>query len=326
MKHFEVIFTSRENAELLPLKEETRAVGVGEVAGTTVASLISAGTELSYGYTGATFPIGSGYAAAFRVEEIGDGVENFQIGDLALCMGNHRSRQHLPADQVWRVPEGLSAQDATFARLMGVSMSTLVTTTARPPDRVVVTGLGPVGHLAAQIFQAAGYNVLAFDPDAGRRDLAAVGGIKQICDALPLDDARWHRQTSLVVECSGHEQAVLDGARLVRERGEVVLIGVPWRKRTDISAHELLHLIFHQYAVVRSGWEWEVPRQAVPFRDGSIRANLEAALLWLRDGRIKVAGLYALYDARDPQAAYQALLQAREKSLAVVFDWTSVAP
>jgi threonine dehydrogenase-like Zn-dependent dehydrogenase len=323
--HFEVKFTHREFAELVPLELELSSVPAGHIAGTTQASLISAGTELSYGYLGDEFPTSSGYASVFRVDVIGEGVEDFKIGDLSLALGNHRSFQVHPAKESWLVPQGLSPSDATFARLMGVSMSTLVTTTARPPARVIITGLGPVGHLAAQQFQACGYNVLAYDPDATRRELAERGGITQICGELPLQDPHWSGSTALVVECSGHEQAALDGCHLVQPRGEVVLIGVPWRQRSQITAHQLLHAVFHKYAVVRSGWEWEVPRHTTDFLSGSIQANIEAALKWLLDGKVRVSGLYSNYDPRDCQKAYQSLLNAQEKGLAIVFDWTKLA-
>ncbi len=322
-EHFEVVVTGREQAELLPL-QQLRPVGEGHVGGPTLASLISAGTELGYCYQGESFPSRPGYASVFRVEEIGAGVENVEVGDVVLAMGEHRSHQVHPATDVYRVPAGLAAADATFARLMGVSMSTLTTTTARPPEKVVVTGLGPVGHLAAQLFQACGYDVLGFDPDAARRELAHKGGISQVCAQMPLDDSHWNENVALVLECSGHEAATLDACRLIRPRGEVVLIGVPWRRRTEISAHEVLHAIFHRYAVVRSGWEWEVPRRATDFRAGSIDGNIAAALKWLNDGKVQVSGLYATYDPRQCQNAYQALLQAREKSLAIVFDWTKL--
>lgn len=324
-QQFEIIITQREQAELLPLEEGARHPNAGEVAGPTQASLISAGTELGYAYQGESFPFSPGYAAIFRVEEIGEDVEGFKVGDLALAMGNHRSYQVHGASGVWRVPPELSAGDAAFARLMGVSMSTLVTTTARPPDKTIVTGLGPVGHLAAQIFQACGYTVLGSDPDAGRRELAARGGIKQTVEKLPLDNDVWQGKTALVLECSGHEQATLDACRVVQKRGEVVLIGVPWRRKTELYAHDLLHTVFHQYVVLRSGWEWEVPAHEQDFGVGSIYANIEAALQWLADGKVRVSGLYSVYDPRDCQEAYQSLLKSQEKNLAIVFDWTRLS-
>lgn len=46
------------------------------------------------------------------------------------------------------MPDGLASETAVIARLMSVSMTTLMTTKARPGDRVVITGAGPVGFAA----------------------------------------------------------------------------------------------------------------------------------------------------------------------------------
>jgi len=125
------------------------------------------------------------------------------------------------------------------------------------------------------------------------------------------------------VECSGHEQAVLDGCKVVRKRGEVALVGVPWRACSDMLGHALLHAVFHRYAVVRSGWEWELARRPADFRTGSIFANYAAALAWLAEGRVSVAGLYRKVAPADCQQVYDDLFGGRFPALAAVFDWTA---
>src|SRR5579862_2500378 len=202
---YAVTFTARERAELLPYDPDGRALGPDEIAGHTLATLVSAGTELAGGYLGARFPSNPGYAAVFRVEAVGESVTDLCAGDLAYCMGNHRSYQRVTRSRALPVPEGLAPEKAAFARLMGVSMSTLTTTRARPPAKVIVTGLGLVGHLAAKIFASCGYEVTAVDPSPARREFATRGGIERVTDAMPLDDPELARKVALVVECSGHE-------------------------------------------------------------------------------------------------------------------------
>ena len=46
--------------------------------------------------------------------------------------------------------------------------------------------------------------------------------------AVPVEDPAYAGEVELVIECSGHEQAAFDGCRIVRKRGEVVLVGAPW--------------------------------------------------------------------------------------------------
>jgi threonine dehydrogenase-like Zn-dependent dehydrogenase len=140
-----------------------------------------------------------------------------------------------------------------------------------------------------------------------------------------VEDPDWAGQVDLALECSGHEQAALQGCRIVRKKGEVVLIGAPWRRRTDLWAHDILTLVFHRYVVLRSGWEWELPHQSTDFRTGSLRANYAAALEWLADGRVSAAGLDTLYPPSRAQEAYETLLQGRLDRLAVVFDWREEA-
>jgi threonine dehydrogenase-like Zn-dependent dehydrogenase len=321
-----VNFTAREQAELLPCERDLTPLGPREVAGRTLATLISAGTELNWSYLGTTFPARPGYAAVFEVEEAGAEVTSLKPGDRAYCMGGHRSHQRVSQENALRVPDGLAPEHAVFARLMGVSMSTLTTTTARPPQKVLVTGLGPVGHLAARIFAVCGYEVLGVDPSEARREVARRFGIADVRPAVPLDDPEVAGTVALALECAGHEGAALDACKIVRKRGEVVLVGTPWRRYTDRSAHEFAHAIFHRYAVVRSGWEWEVPHHPQDFRTNSIFGNQAAALRWLAEGRLEVDALYAAASPHDCQRVYQALLHSEWPALAAVFDWTTLSP
>lgn len=321
MSHYAISVTSREQAGLVEVAAP-EALGANQVRGRTFCTLISPGTELACNYTGEDFPNFPGYAAVFAATEPGAEVSGIAEGDLLFCMGGHRSFQQVEACAARPVPAGLPPEKAVLARLMGVSMTTLMTTTARPGERVLITGAGPVGYLAAQMFALSGYEVLVTEPDAKRRRYIEQSVIPNVLDRVPFDDTSLAGTLALVVECSGHEQAVLDACRMVRRRGEVVLVGVPWRRHTEIFAHELLSLVFHNCVVLRSGWEWELPRQATDFNPRSIHTGFDTALRWLADGRIRTEGLITQTDPRDAQQAYQDLLHRPAQGLFTVFDWT----
>ena len=325
MKHLQIQFPSPRQAVLTEIPAGEAPIAPDEVAGRTLASVVSAGTEIAGAYVSAPeYPASPGYSAVFEIEEVGSDVADLAAGDRVFCMGPHRSSQRTAQSACVKVPDGLDPGDAVLARLMGVSMSTLTTTTARPPQPVVVTGLGPVGYLASAIFSACGYSVTACDPVASRRELAQqIPGIRVVPALSDLDPALVGR-VALAIECSGHEQAALDCCRVVRKRGEVVLVGVPWTRRTDLPAFDLLHAVFHHYVVLRSGWEWEVPLNETDFRTGNLFGNFHAALRWLAAGRIPVAGIAAPISPADCQQAYQDLLHGRAGALTFVFDWTRV--
>ncbi len=324
-QHYAIRFTAVEQAELVEMTPDPKPLDPHEVAGRMVRSLVSPGTELA-GYQGqwawAKYPLAPGYAAIFQVTEVGSEVTDLKPGDLAFCMGSHQSYQRAPRQYVVPLPKGLSPDAAPFARLMCVTMSTLTTTTARPPAKVIVTGLGIVGHLAAKLFSACGYDVLAVDPLEGRREAAVHAGIAQVAPSVPLDDPNWAGKVALVVECSGHEQAALDACKVVQKRGEVVVVAAMWKQLTNLSAFELLNTIFNRYVVVRSGWEWEVPLLPTDFRTNSMYTNIAGAMQWLADGKVKVEGLAMSASPRDAQQVYQQLLHQPAKSLTALYDWT----
>ncbi len=290
-----------------------------ELRGRTLVSLVSPGTELNSGYLGSDFPNHPGYASVFQIEEAGSEVLDLRIGDIVFGSGNHTARQQASKGTVIKLPTELPPEVAVFARLAGVSMSSLNATVVRPPATVLITGLGPVGILAGQIFALAGYEVIAADPSASRRQTARAVGLRDVRGEV--DGETLRDRVHLQVECSGHEQAVLDGCRCVRQGGEIFLVGVPWRRKTETFLFELLREIFHRYVSVRSGWEWQIPLQPRDFAMNSIMENLSAALGWLVEGRLKVAGLAGLYAPEQAQEVYSRLLDQSLPTPTAVFDW-----
>ena len=317
--------TAFQQAELVDIPSDDTPLGPGEVTGKAITTLISQGTELGNHYAKTKdFPYRPGYAAAWKVERVGSGVADLKPGDLVFSRGEHKLEQREKRAMIAKIPVGLSPDVATFARMMCVPMATLISTKAYPPQRVVVTGLGPVGHLAAKIFAACGYEVTGVDPQPGRRQFLEGAGLAALLPSIPVDEAGFAGSVAIVVECSGHEKAVLDGCRVIRKGGEVVLVGTPWRKLTDISAWEITNAVFFKFAVLRSGWEYELPDLATEFRPGSIMENFATALAWLASGRVKVDGLYQKVSPAEAQKAYQDLLHNRVPSLVTLFDWTKL--
>ena len=332
MKKVEIVFPGRQQFELQPYEE--RSLGNHEVRGRTLATLISPGTELAWA-TGDNYPIRPGYSAVFEVDECGNDVVGMTRGERLFCMGAHRSSQQFDTRYALPVPAGMSVETAVIARLMGVSMTTLMTTTARPGDRVIICGAGPVGYLAAHLFRLAHYEVALVESDAKRRQQAEASGISTTYAAMPVDDPEIAGTVALVVDCSGHEQAVLDGCRVVRKRGEVVLVGVPWRRLSEIYAHEVLQAVFQNYAVLRSGWEWEVPLLARGFvweelyegynnAPHSIFSGFKKALTWLSEGKIPLAGLVRKMSPEQPEKLYRALMRREFEEPFIVLDWTAL--
>lgn len=326
---FAVRFTAREKAELVETQRDEKPLGDGEIEGKTIVSLISAGTEVVgiyrgtlVGMTDDSYPCNPGYAAVFKVERVGSEVKDFKPGDLAFAPGNHRSFQRVGAGGAVRVPAGLSAERAVFARMIKISMPSFVHTRVRPPEKVMVTGLGIVGLMAAQLAQQYGYDVCACEPDAARRQMAKDHGVRNVLSEVPLSDEAFKKKVGLGIECAGHEQAVLDLCNIVRPRGEVFLVGVPWEPRTEMLAQKVLHSVFYNYVGLHCGWEGRMP-SAQDIHSANHHHRL--ALDWLADERIKVSdALYKKLSPSDPQPVYQDIRHGRLEAPTAMFDWSEV--
>ncbi len=325
----EIIIPERQTFQLRPYEDQP--LRRGEIRGRTLCTLISQGTEIGWA-NGDTFPMRPGYAAVFEVEEIGEGVNGVTRGERRFAMGFHRSSQTHLAEHTLPIPADMAPETAVIARLMGVSMTTLMTTKARPGDRVIIAGAGPIGFLAAHLFRIGGYRVTVVDPDALRREQLVRSGITDTCSAMPLDNPDLAGKVALVVDCSGHEGAVLEGCRIVRRMGEVVLVGVPWRKYTDLTAHDVLNAVFFNHVTLRSGWEWELPMHNRSFAweellDGynnaphSIFSGFARALEWLSEGRIPFDGMVCRARPESSEMLYADLMARQIDEPFIVLDW-----
>ncbi|PCJ56546.1 MAG: dehydrogenase [Planctomycetota bacterium] len=319
--NYAVAITGHEQAELIEV-DAPRSLNKNEIRSRTITSLISPGTELNACYNREKgFPIFPGYAAVCEIEEMGDEVEELSIGDKVYLAGNHRSVIIKEASYCTLIPESISPQIAVIARLMQISMTSLITTEARPGDSIIVSGFGPVGYLAAHMFLISGYNVTVVEPNAERRNLAINSGIEKAFEYMPLEKGALQEEISLVVECSGHEQALLDALKVVRRNSEVIMVGVPWKKQTDISGHEILWEVFHNYVKLRTGWEHELPVHSSNTAPHSLMKNINTALTWLNTNRIPLKETIRTHHPKDANEAYQGHLLHTEKELFSIFTW-----
>lgn len=326
-----VVFRAPMAAELESFEVDENNLSPSEVVVRTSATLISPGTELAnlQGKLGMhsdeprVYPMTRvGYANVGTVVAAGS-ESSAKPGDRVYTMGNHASIARLDARNSFcaPIPDGLSDEQAVFVRLANVSMTTLRTTVARGGDDVAVVGLGLVGNLAAQVFQACGMRVNAFDLAASRRAIADRCRLRSVhgADAMPTL-ARRHR---LVIEATGSARGLASAMGLAQNGGEVVMIGAPWGgDENSVPSSRITRDLFFRFLRLRSGSEWEIPRQPHPLMADSIRANVATGLEWLADGRLNVAPLMTHRISPERiQEAYEGLLHHQDEYLGVIIRW-----
>lgn len=315
-----IVFTAEQRAELQPACRDAKPLAGDEVEGKTLFSLISAGTELNMylgnylreGLGWGTFPLTPGYAAMFEVDRIGSDVKDVRVGDLMFSTGRHRTWQREPRAHSHLLPKGLTPEKALFARMMNVTMSALTITAARPPAPVMITGLGVVGLIGGLVFQRTGYAVFACEPIEERAELARQLGLTRVFTKVPFEDAKYAGQAALALECSGFEQATVDCCAMVKKGGEVIQVGVPMVRRSELYAQELMLRIFRNNVTYRGGSEWQ---------SAVCHPQMAGALEWLSDGSIRVDGIYEIRSPENPQQTYQSILRKETTKPCVILDW-----
>jgi NADPH:quinone reductase-like Zn-dependent oxidoreductase len=130
-----------------------------------------------------TFPSGEGSDLAGVVEELGDGVTGFAVGDDVIGFTDNRASHAelvvVEAANLVRKPPGVSWEAAGSLFVVGATAYAMVrAVSVSPGDTVVVSGAaGGVGSIAAQLAARAGGTVIGLASEAHHDWLAGHGVI-----------------------------------------------------------------------------------------------------------------------------------------------------
>lgn len=199
-----IVFTAKDTAELIdkPMPEVTP----GTVLVKLVRSTISSGTEranlIGTPNTGigifvkpnddrVTWPRQLGYSSSGIVVEVGEGVSQFARGDrVALIWSKHSEYCLMPAENVFKLPDNVSFEDAALANISSFPMAALRKCRLEMGEAAIVMGQGVLGQLAVLLLRAAGaVPVIAADPVAEKRTRALELGADAAFDPTAPDFA-----------------------------------------------------------------------------------------------------------------------------------------
>lgn len=285
-------------------------------------------------------PVTLGHEIAGRVDAVGTSVDPAWIGRLVapetafetcglcdwcrtarpmLCRsrlsvgsgvdGGFASHVVVPAAKLHGLPDGLDDHAAALMEPLACVCNALADPgVIQPGDRVVVSGPGPVGLLAAQVARIAGGRVLVVGTsvDRERLDVAMSLGFETRtvdlpADAAALDEEGANRMVDVVVECAGVGAAVRSAITWLRPRGALVQVGL------------------------LSG-EIQVPFGEIVLRELRVRAGFGSSpASWLRAGRLvadRQVDLQPLVSEILPLRSWPVALERfeRREGLKTVFD------
>lgn len=136
------------------------------------------------------------------------------------------------ADFVYPLPSTVSDDAGALVEPLSVGVWACWTAAVRPGDRVLVTGAGPIGLLAATMAVVSGAQVTVSDPDAGRQLVAAELGAHAAIGP-PEVAAAAGDGFDVLLECSGVPAAVA-AVGAMAPAGRVVLVGMGPSATTEL--------------------------------------------------------------------------------------------
>ncbi|MCX5659939.1 MAG: zinc-binding dehydrogenase [Planctomycetota bacterium] len=333
----QLMMTGPNRVELREVEMDD-ALAHGETLLKITHSLISPGTELSV-MAGVKEgqARGTGYTAVGSIIADGGGIDPAIKGrpvflfpaytDQRNCHASHKKCErdgiYLP------LPDGLDPAKACFARMINVVLTPFAHLDSRVQGWALVTGLGLVGNLAAQVARIKGFAVIGVDQDAARRKRATDVGVHHVIDSHVGDTVEQvkaltgGRGAMLSINATGYAATFMASIAATADGGEFSSLGGA-RGETLVDLVELFRHVQNRHVTIRGGWEMLLPRQPSPAnRTPSTAENLALALRWLRDDTIDLKPLWThTVKAKDAPEAYAALRQADPAYLGVVVDWT----
>ena len=125
-------------------------------------------------------PLPMGYCNVGVVEEIGEGVVGFDVGDRVASNGPHAEVVCVPANLCAKVPDDVPDEQAVFTVAAAIALQGIRLLKPTFGEAFVVTGLGLIGLISVNLLKAQGCRVLGVDFDEKKLAVAVKYGAETV--------------------------------------------------------------------------------------------------------------------------------------------------
>ncbi|MGB6233325.1 MAG: bi-domain-containing oxidoreductase [Candidatus Acidiferrales bacterium] len=281
-------------------------------------------------------PLALGYCNVGRVIEAGSGVTEFKAGDRVVSNGSHAEIVSVARNLCVGIPDAVDDESAVFTVLAAIALQGVRLVNPTLGETVVVTGLGLIGLIAAQILRANGCRVMGIETSPTRVALA-----RQFCAevvdlsrgedpfAVAESFSRGRGVDAVVLTASTtSSEPVSQAAKMCRRRGRIVLVGVTGLNlsRQDFYEKEIAFQVSCSYGPGRYDASYEQKGQDYPigFVRWTEQRNFEAVLDLMASNALNVRPLIThRFPIARAEEAYS-LLTHGEPSLGIILQYPSV--
>ncbi len=216
-------------------------------------------------------------------------------GKVRTCVGRQggfATRVRADARFVFEIPSGLEAATAAPLLCAGLTVfSPLERLGARSGVRVGVVGLGGLGHMAVRFASAMGSEVIAFDPDLTKRELAQKLGASDLVDARGALPAN---AVDLLLVTTHASLPWDDWMKVLDLEGTLCLIGVP-NKPFSVGVDPLLDeqkkvtgSVIGSPATMRKMLSLAAEHHIAPITESMPLSEANEAVARVREGRARL--------------------------------------
>ena len=235
-------------------------------------------------------PLPLGYCNVGLVEEVGNGVHGFKVGDRVASNGNHAEYVVVPENLCALIPETVSDEEAAFTIIGSIGLEGIRLVNPTLGETVVVIGLGLIGLVTAELLKANGCNVIGYDFDQQKVELANSKGVTAFNPAQGTDPVKFVQQKTngigadgvIITASNKSDEIIQQAAEMSRQRGRIVLVGVIGLniRRDDFYKKELTFQVSCSYGPGRYDENYEQRGQDYPigFVRWTEKRNFEAIL------------------------------------------------
>jgi predicted dehydrogenase/threonine dehydrogenase-like Zn-dependent dehydrogenase len=247
-------------------------------------------------------PLPLGYCNVGEVIEVGEGVNGFQIGDRVASNGPHAEIISVPQNLVAKIPDNVSDLEATFTVVGSIGLQGIRLINPTLGETVVVTGLGLIGLITAQLLLANGCKVIGIDFDENKLQLAKSWGIIT-CNPQKNDVVKFVQDNTegigadavLITASAKTNEIISQAAQMSRKRGRIVLVGVVGLdlNRSEFYEKELSFQVSCSYGPGRYDDNYEQKGIDYPlaFVRWTEKRNFETVLQSISNGNLQVKEL-----------------------------------
>jgi predicted dehydrogenase/threonine dehydrogenase-like Zn-dependent dehydrogenase len=247
-------------------------------------------------------PLPLGYCNAGEVIAVGEGVTEFSIGDRVASNGAHAEIVCVPKNLVALIPENVSYEDASFTVIGSIGLQGIRLVNPTIGETVVVVGLGLIGLITAELLIANGCNVIGFDFDEQKVNLATNKGVKAY-NAISTDVVKTVESLTngigadavIITASTKSNDVISQAAQMSRKKGRIVLVGVIGLdiQRADFFKKELSFQVSCSYGPGRYDEDYE--QRGIDYPIGYVRwtekRNFETVLNAISKKQLNVQDL-----------------------------------